>query len=214
MASGTTPTVRRTRSRLGCYTCRRRKKKCDEESYPICQNCQSKGLTCEWPARKHELNRLLEQVVYVGDKAGSSRRETPPGAIMREYKTVDNAVTKRRLSSPIRRPRPFFEEFQSTPDVLPPPPSLKRSYFLEKIALQEDVTDEPPQNEQYRQGQRIVPMINHQDENNSAFSLVQTETSPPDLLPEELALFDFIDAEFLVNESSARDSDSPTNAAH
>ncbi|KAG7665472.1 uncharacterized protein J8A68_001160 [[Candida] subhashii] len=56
---------RKTRSRTGCFTCRRRKKKCDELSYPICQNCQVKGLECAWPPLKHEIHKKVEQVRYI-----------------------------------------------------------------------------------------------------------------------------------------------------
>ena len=37
-----------TRSRIGCFTCRRRKKACDLGK-PICQGCTRLGLECEWP---------------------------------------------------------------------------------------------------------------------------------------------------------------------
>lgn len=36
------------RSRHGCLTCRRRKKKCDEIA-PLCTNCARKDLECTWP---------------------------------------------------------------------------------------------------------------------------------------------------------------------
>ena len=36
------------RSRTGCFTCRHRKKKCDE-SKPICRGCERNGLHCRWP---------------------------------------------------------------------------------------------------------------------------------------------------------------------
>lgn len=37
------------RSRTGCFTCRRRKKKCNEEK-PICSGCKRNKLECNWPA--------------------------------------------------------------------------------------------------------------------------------------------------------------------
>ncbi|KAE8313960.1 fungal-specific transcription factor domain-containing protein [Aspergillus transmontanensis] len=36
-----------TRSRTGCLTCRRRKKKCDER-HPVCSGCDRNRLPCEW----------------------------------------------------------------------------------------------------------------------------------------------------------------------
>lgn len=42
-------TTRIVRVRTGCWTCRRRKKKCDE-SRPICGGCLRNDLGCSWPA--------------------------------------------------------------------------------------------------------------------------------------------------------------------
>lgn len=36
------------RSRTGCFTCRRRKKKCNEEK-PVCSGCKRNKLDCNWP---------------------------------------------------------------------------------------------------------------------------------------------------------------------
>ncbi|KAK7422934.1 hypothetical protein QQZ08_009292 [Neonectria magnoliae] len=36
------------RSRTGCFTCRRRKKKCNEEK-PVCSGCKRNKLECHWP---------------------------------------------------------------------------------------------------------------------------------------------------------------------
>ncbi|KAK1145026.1 hypothetical protein N8T08_004741 [Aspergillus melleus] len=36
------------RSKTGCGSCRRRKKKCDE-THPVCNGCQRNNLTCTWP---------------------------------------------------------------------------------------------------------------------------------------------------------------------
>ncbi|KAK6200086.1 uncharacterized protein RJT21DRAFT_120987 [Scheffersomyces amazonensis] len=64
------------RSRTGCYTCRRRKKKCDESSYPICNNCESKKLQCVWPDATKELYKKLGQVKYIDEeKKNKSKRK-------------------------------------------------------------------------------------------------------------------------------------------
>ncbi|KAF5657283.1 transcriptional regulatory pro-1 [Fusarium heterosporum] len=47
------------RSRNGCYTCRRRRKKCDEAT-PTCADCKRMGLTCEYKKPmywSHETNK-------------------------------------------------------------------------------------------------------------------------------------------------------------
>ncbi|KUJ14906.1 uncharacterized protein LY89DRAFT_720345 [Mollisia scopiformis] len=45
------PRIRRKfpRTKLGCLTCRSRRKKCDERR-PICQNCEKRKVACSWPA--------------------------------------------------------------------------------------------------------------------------------------------------------------------
>lgn len=40
--------IRHPRSKTGCVTCRRRKKKCDE-IHPKCDGCMRNGLDCSWP---------------------------------------------------------------------------------------------------------------------------------------------------------------------
>lgn len=71
----TTPT--KTRSRTGCLTCRKRKKKCDELLYPECQNCQRKNLECTWPPLKHELHKKMEDVKYINDEMNQEVRHNP-----------------------------------------------------------------------------------------------------------------------------------------
>lgn len=43
---------RQARSKDGCYTCRRRHKKCDEER-PACLACRRNKLTCSWPTQAY-----------------------------------------------------------------------------------------------------------------------------------------------------------------
>ncbi|KAH8700465.1 hypothetical protein BGW36DRAFT_425289 [Talaromyces proteolyticus] len=38
------------RVRTGCLTCRRRRRKCDEQK-PCCANCETKGFTCKYPSK-------------------------------------------------------------------------------------------------------------------------------------------------------------------
>lgn len=67
--------IPRTRSRTGCFTCRKRKKKCDELLYPVCQNCQEKNLACQWPLKKHEFHKNMEEVKYIGYDDKTSKTE-------------------------------------------------------------------------------------------------------------------------------------------
>mgnify|MGYP003365305032 FL=1 len=41
----------KTRTKTGCFTCRKRKKKCDEH-YPVCSGCARNFLNCVWPEHK------------------------------------------------------------------------------------------------------------------------------------------------------------------
>lgn len=52
------------RSRSGCFTCRRRKKKCDEAK-PLCSGCRRNRLDCRWP-------------VQSGSSSPSSAQDSPP----------------------------------------------------------------------------------------------------------------------------------------
>ncbi|KAH7263795.1 hypothetical protein BKA59DRAFT_466716 [Fusarium tricinctum] len=47
---------RKLRAKTGCFTCRQRRKKCDEKS-PICDLCNSSGRECIWPSADDMLDR-------------------------------------------------------------------------------------------------------------------------------------------------------------
>ncbi|KFY26812.1 hypothetical protein V493_03864 [Pseudogymnoascus sp. VKM F-4281 (FW-2241)] len=47
------------RSRTGCFTCRSRKKKCNE-ARPICSGCRRNDLECHWPAPQSSVKRPKE----------------------------------------------------------------------------------------------------------------------------------------------------------
>lgn len=64
--------LKTTRSRTGCLTCRKRKKKCDELLYPVCQNCECKNLQCSWPPIKLDLHKKLEEVKYTDSSSVTS----------------------------------------------------------------------------------------------------------------------------------------------
>ncbi|RLV92552.1 hypothetical protein JA1_003074 [Spathaspora sp. JA1] len=110
---------KKTRSRTGCLTCRKRKKKCDEASYPMCQNCQSKKLSCIWPSITHELHKKITQVKYIAE-------DTPE----EEYKSLDeelDVVSRIPSSAKISKP---------------PLKNNKSKYFLQRIAMQQDCVND------------------------------------------------------------------------
>ncbi|CUM53197.1 unnamed protein product [Debaryomyces fabryi] len=87
--------IPRTRSRTGCFTCRKRKKKCDELLYPVCQNCQEKNLACQWPLKKHEFHKNMEEVKYIGyDDKASKTRETNSRQLKRNSAQLHNSYSE------------------------------------------------------------------------------------------------------------------------
>ncbi|KAH8592745.1 fungal-specific transcription factor domain-containing protein [Bisporella sp. PMI_857] len=58
-----------TRVRTGCFTCRKRKKKCDEQK-PACANCQKTGVVCEgFPPQIHwETRAALRKAAMAGNE--------------------------------------------------------------------------------------------------------------------------------------------------
>ncbi|KAK5998736.1 hypothetical protein PT974_01118 [Cladobotryum mycophilum] len=70
------------RTRTGCFTCRRRKKKCDEQK-PICGGCTRNRFGCDWPTH-------LGQARPRGRSVSSA---TPATVSMTEEKQVDSQTT-------------------------------------------------------------------------------------------------------------------------
>ncbi|KAF3065556.1 hypothetical protein CFAM422_009560 [Trichoderma lentiforme] len=54
------------RVRTGCFTCRSRKKKCDETK-PACAGCKRNKLVCNWPARGGETSNRRIEVTHNND---------------------------------------------------------------------------------------------------------------------------------------------------
>ena len=73
------------RSRTGCFTCRRRKKKCNEEK-PLCSGCRRNHLECTWPT---ENNTTLQTR---GKNASSTAVSKPPANKQRAGSLTDKAV--------------------------------------------------------------------------------------------------------------------------
>lgn len=99
------PDVPRTRSRTGCLTCRLRKVKCDESSYPVCSNCTHKDLPCSWPANKKAIYETLKEIKYIG-----GREENAKGRITKgkgaakpkiEHLSIERQLKNQRNSSEI-----------------------------------------------------------------------------------------------------------------
>lgn len=108
------PGVPRTRSRTGCLSCRLRKVKCDESSYPVCSNCKHKELPCSWPASKKAIYETLKEIKYIGGKEESAK-----GRVSKRKKAgnpkLGNVSVERPLSQRYLSPREIAESpYQTT----------------------------------------------------------------------------------------------------
>lgn len=107
------------RSRTGCYTCRIRKKKCDEQ-YPCCENCQTRKLQCygygapppDWMLGKRgwkeimvtEEARQLRTIAEVQYKArrrnGQNRLEKEAGDALNHQQSGELTIRGRQPPTP------------------------------------------------------------------------------------------------------------------
>lgn len=113
---------RHSRSKNGCFTCRRRKKKCDEATYPICKSCEANRLECSWPEHVVELHKHAVADVTSEDIAASPEVAPAPSEVLhREERLYSPQPLSYRVSKPEKK---------------------GRSYFLERIAMQQDCVDD------------------------------------------------------------------------
>ncbi|KAH0009003.1 trimeric LpxA-like protein, partial [Aureobasidium melanogenum] len=109
------------RTKTGCHTCRRRKKKCDEGK-PQCQNCTRGGFTCEGYGPKHELNvKLPSKAVPLQAKTAETHafpnhRQSVPGAAAEHW-----LEAQQRRFSYDGRAQPFGDSLRYAPRPVAPP---------------------------------------------------------------------------------------------
>ncbi|TPX16918.1 uncharacterized protein E0L32_003480 [Thyridium curvatum] len=78
------------RSRNGCFTCRRRKKKCNEEK-PVCIGCKRNKLDCHWPSVAPKPSSSAR---------GDLRKPTPSTTASSRGDTQTSSAGRRRESAP------------------------------------------------------------------------------------------------------------------
>lgn len=78
------------RSRNGCLTCRKRKKKCDE-IWPLCTNCAGKGLECKWPAGRKSNERIA--TISTGESPAESTSLSPTTGYSGDACPVESDIT-------------------------------------------------------------------------------------------------------------------------
>ncbi|KAF7554607.1 hypothetical protein G7Z17_g2792 [Cylindrodendrum hubeiense] len=64
------------RVKTGCFTCRGRKKKCDEVK-PLCSGCKRNKLNCRWPTSAHTTRRAFLLKMPMAEKDSIARTTTP-----------------------------------------------------------------------------------------------------------------------------------------
>lgn len=136
----------KTRCKTGCLTCRRRRKKCDESSYPLCKNCQTNLLKCTWPESVIELNK--KKFAGFTNFAENSFKPHPTSGISEKEAVSSPASGGSTPQNPnldtLRHESDLNAGNTSTSKSRPHNISKNRcsSYFLQKIAMQEDCVDD------------------------------------------------------------------------
>ncbi|ATY65917.1 C6 transcription factor [Cordyceps militaris] len=78
------------RSRTGCFTCRRRKKKCNEEK-PLCSGCRRNHLECTWPT---ESNTTLQTRTKNPPSSAAAAKASKPRAASFTDKTLETSTAR------------------------------------------------------------------------------------------------------------------------
>ncbi|CAG8943091.1 unnamed protein product [Penicillium salamii] len=149
------------RVRTGCWSCRRRKKKCDE-TRPICGGCQRNHLSCQWPdvsrrdSEQDELPRVaateerrpsvLESIEPFGEPslAGSPLSQRAPSVVSNPHSEIGDPLeelmqeTRARgvsTATPMTSTSDALIASISTADVLPRSLSMLPGYDAESYQL-------------------------------------------------------------------------------
>ncbi|KAK9368707.1 fungal-specific transcription factor domain-containing protein [Lipomyces kononenkoae] len=98
------------RSRIGCYTCRIRKKKCDEQ-HPCCRNCQIRKLPCysydappDWMHGKRSWKEITESgeaqwIRSIAEAQYKARRRNSPNSSDKEADGAPNSKQAIKLAT-------------------------------------------------------------------------------------------------------------------
>ncbi|TQV93614.1 C6 transcription factor [Cordyceps javanica] len=102
------------RSRTGCFTCRRRKKKCNEEK-PLCSGCRRNHLECTWPT---ETNNTLQTRPK---PLPTSKSSTSPTAAAAVAVTNPSPDTPHLTTTAITTDKPMVDAAITTITTTPTP---------------------------------------------------------------------------------------------
>ncbi|KAL6361903.1 hypothetical protein LRP88_05383 [Fusarium phalaenopsidis] len=92
------------RSRTGCFTCRRRKKKCDEKK-PVCSGCKRNKLECHWPEPTNNNNNNSSSSSSQPRTSKASASVAPDSASAGIHRQVQVQTERRSFSQPLQHRR-------------------------------------------------------------------------------------------------------------
>ncbi|KAI8674800.1 Zn(2)-C6 fungal-type domain-containing protein [Fusarium keratoplasticum] len=92
------------RSRTGCFTCRRRKKKCDEKK-PVCSGCKRNKLECHWPEPTNNNNNNSSSSSSQPRTSKASASVAPDSASAGIHRPVQVTTERRSFSQPLQHRR-------------------------------------------------------------------------------------------------------------
>lgn len=128
----------KSRSRLGCFTCRKRKKRCDEKK-PVCNACTRLKLECVYPVpgqerknRKRKRDQCSAEELDGLSEDGNDAKIVVPETKSKSHADGNNTNQQQALMESPSSPQPVwkFWERGNTPDefrflremITPPPP--------------------------------------------------------------------------------------------
>lgn len=104
-------TTKKIRSKTGCLTCRRRKKKCDETK-PKCNTCVRLKLECEWPSLATKTNLSSKQKTKQSNNILPINHQSKVTKVRKKRVNSVGAITNESIAKPI-----VNDEFQTNNDI-------------------------------------------------------------------------------------------------
>ena len=97
------------RSRTGCFTCRRRKKKCNEEK-PVCSGCKRNKLDCRWPTESPSTSQIR------ANKGSVSRSPSDAALRLERHSKVGLAMSPEQESETQQEQ---YQRIEAAPELTP-----------------------------------------------------------------------------------------------
>lgn len=120
---------RGTRSKTGCFPCRRRKKKCDE-TYPICYGCKWNALRCQWPQHNAPTQRR-QRCQYLSPECHATDTHPP---FLLVHPNVPNPLYIQWPSTESHANRFLFHFIHVTSKMLSVNSKGRRTHFIHHVS--------------------------------------------------------------------------------